>query len=126
MAEYGPTGIANACATAGDGMTALASLFLAMGGFAALALAMQRHARAAGVAANMRLRWAGATLLVVSLGLRLIEPGWRIGAVEWTGQAALAAACVVLALLYRPRVLPPATLVTGGLGIILTVIQLAQ
>lgn len=107
-------------------MIALASLLLSLGGFAALALAMPRHARAAGLAANVSLRWAGAALLLLSLGVRLVEPGWRIGAVEWTGQAALAAACVALALLGRPRILPLATLVTGGLGIVIALVQLAQ
>jgi hypothetical protein len=91
-------------------MMSLASLLLALGGFAALSLSMQRHARQAGprrwLPGPRYLRWIGWSFLLLSLIIRLGKPDWRPAVVEWVGALGLAAAIVVVTLIYRPRLLP--------------------
>jgi hypothetical protein len=91
-------------------MTGLSSFLMALAGFAALSLSMQRHARQAEVPAWLPrpglLRWTGWAFLALSVLIRLPTPAWRIGIVEWVGELGLAALVVVLTLFYRPRFLP--------------------
>lgn len=92
-------------------MIALPSMLLLFSGFTALSLSMQRHARQVFAQGRMpisshRLRFIGWVLIGVSLALRLGQPGWRIGLVEWVGLCGAAAALVVVTLLKRPQWLP--------------------
>ena len=104
-------------------MTPVISLLLALAGFAGLALAMPRHAAQAKlgglwIARAPWLRVFGWMALACSLFVRLTRPDWRVGLVEWVGEAGLAAAMVEIILLGRPallRVVPVAAL--GGVPI---------
>ncbi|QUT06691.1 DUF3325 domain-containing protein [Sphingobium phenoxybenzoativorans] len=92
-------------------MTAsLISLLLALGGFAALSLSMQRHARQAEAQGWLPrrpvLRWIGWGFLASSFIRCIARPDWRPALVEWVGALGLAAGIVVLILIYRPRMLP--------------------
>lgn len=86
----------------------IASLAFAVAGLAGLALSLHRHARQAALAPRLAahpalLRGAGALLLLASLLARTHGADWRIGLVEWIGQAGLCAAAVMLLLTYRPH-----------------------
>ncbi|HEX7782904.1 MAG TPA: DUF3325 domain-containing protein [Sphingobium sp.] len=91
-------------------MTELSSFLLALAGFASLSLSMQRHARQAEsprwLPRQKTLRLTGWAFISLSLLIRLSMPGWRIALVEWVGALGLAATLVVLALHYRPRLVP--------------------
>lgn len=99
-------------------MTFLPSLLLTIAGLGCLGLSLHRHAGQAGIGKQMpaRLRPAGWGLLVLSLAAAVTTGNWRIALVEWIGQAGLAAAVIVLLLIYRPRALPRAVLIAGVCG----------
>jgi len=89
-------------------MSALAPFLLAFAGFAALALAMQRHhralfGRAPGRSAAAALRIAGAGGLAAALWACVEGWGWAIGAVAWFGVLSAAAFPVVLLLALAGR-----------------------
>lgn len=88
----------------------LASFLMSVAGFGLLCLSMHRHARQAGIHDRSApfLRIAGWGILLISLAADLIAGNWRLMIVEWIGQAGLAAAAIVVILLYRPRLLPGA------------------
>ncbi|OHT18797.1 DUF3325 domain-containing protein [Edaphosphingomonas haloaromaticamans] len=105
----------------------MASALLLLAAYAALSLAMRRHAAQAVpdgrlVRHEAPLRIAGWTFLAASLALRLAAPGWRAGMVEWVGLNAAAAAIVVLALLYRPRWLPAMGLAALPLALLVLIV----
>jgi len=91
-------------------------------GFVALCLAMQRHHEQ--VLGHRRippgrqgmLAGGGWLLLAASLAPPVLDSGWGLGLVVWTGLLTAAALPVVLMLTYRPRwVMATATLaVLGG------------
>jgi hypothetical protein len=92
-----------------------ASFLMSIAGFGLLCMSMHRHARQAGIQDRSArfLRVAGWCALIISLAVGLIAGNWRLMIVEWIGQAGLAAAAVVVILLYRPRILPGAVVVAA-------------
>lgn len=87
----------------------LAAFCLAYAGFAALALAMDRHYEDifnAAIAPTQRvpLRLAGAAALGLSLWLAGVTYGWSYGVVEWIGMLAIAGLLLIWVLTYRPVV----------------------
>jgi len=99
-------------------MTDLATLAVALVGFAALALSMHRHHRdifgkAPTVPRRLALRIAGWGLLGMSLATCIATFGWAIGLVHWTGLLTAAGMTVALLLaakparLWRPRTSGP-------------------
>ncbi|MDR3014503.1 MAG: DUF3325 domain-containing protein [Delftia acidovorans] len=89
-------------------MAHLICQLLALGAFACLALAMDRHqedlfGRQLPPARTRRLRMAGWTLLVLSLGAALQVDPWSLGLVSWFGHIAAAAAIVLLSMVARER-----------------------
>lgn len=93
-------------------MKPLLALALAWAGFAALALAMDRHHRQVlhGLPPprqRLLLRAAGALGLAGSLLACVAHAGWSTGAVLWLGLLPVAAVPVALALVYAPSVLAP-------------------
>jgi len=88
-------------------MTLLA-LLLCLTGFAALALAMDRHHHAlVGVRpAKARKRWlqlAGTLVLILALVVSITAWGPAYGPIYWLGLLTAGAAPVLLALTYAPR-----------------------
>lgn len=87
---------------------AIAAAFVAAtAGFAALAMAMTRHAReifgrAPGQGTAWTLRIAGAVLLAAAHAFSATAWGAAIGAVAWFGVVTAGALAVVLALALRP------------------------
>jgi hypothetical protein len=89
----------------------LVALVLALAGFAALAMAMDRHARdllrRAPSPRDVRLRrCGGAFALAAAYGVMVAERGALIGTVLWFGLLSLAAAAVLLTIARiaaRPR-----------------------
>ncbi|MPY69295.1 MAG: DUF3325 family protein [Alphaproteobacteria bacterium] len=89
-------------------MSALSAFILAFAGFAALALAMDRHHRtlfdrAPGRGAALTLRLAGTAGLAASLFACADRWGWAIGAIAWFGVLSAVALGVVLLLAALPR-----------------------
>lgn len=89
---------------------AIAGIFFAYAGFAALALAMDRHYADAfgrgespppGVRRGMQL--AGSLGLVLSLAVLVTDSGWAFGILYWLGMLTLAALMLALLLAYVPR-----------------------
>lgn len=85
----------------------LAAFCLAYAGFAALALAMDRHYgalfnRAMPLAHRQPLRLSGWCALAVSLWLSGATYGWSYGVVEWIGILAIAGLVMIWALTYKP------------------------
>lgn len=77
-------------------------------GWAALSLAMSRHAREVlqrepSPLQRHLLRAAGWTALTMSLFFAAARAGWAIGTVEWFGMLTAGAASFVLLLTYHPR-----------------------
>lgn len=106
-------------------MSALAALPLALAGMALNALSMDRHARQAELTVRPRwLRAGGWTLLILSLAGALLAPNWRFALVEWIGLIGAAAACVVLILHYRPRLLGPIAAAMAAAGLLSFIGQL--
>ncbi|WP_353611457.1 MULTISPECIES: DUF3325 domain-containing protein [Sphingomonadales] len=83
------------------------SFCAAFAGFAALALVMPRHARAAGIAVDsMRaqaLRGGGWLLLVLSAAALIAAAGWQIGLVEFCAMLTVAGIAAALQLSYPTR-----------------------
>jgi len=105
-------------------LAVLASALLAHAGFAALALAMDRHYRS--MRATRRacpprlrsgLRAAGAFALALSLATALHAWPPADGAVAWFGLLTVAALALVLLLAYRPRAALTVGLTTAALGL---------
>lgn len=105
-------------------MSAAASWLLAFAGFAALSLAMHRHARDArfgperigGFALRRTCGWA---LLAASLAAALAGPRWSFALVAWIGLLGAAAASVALLLWRRPTWLPRAGVGAAVAGLLL-------
>jgi len=77
-------------------------------GFAALALALNRHHKQVWRREPSRrrqwvLRLAGWGLLLASLGLCQAQVGWASGLVWWAGLLTVAALLVIFLLTYRPN-----------------------
>ncbi|MDR0227346.1 MAG: DUF3325 domain-containing protein [Burkholderiaceae bacterium] len=86
----------------------IACQLLALGAFACLALAMDRHqqdlwGRELAASATRTLRAAGWALLLMSLAAALASDPRSLGLVAWFGHISAAAALVVLALIARER-----------------------
>ncbi|MGU3667393.1 DUF3325 domain-containing protein [Methylobacterium sp. A49B] len=93
----------------------LLSLLLGFSGFAALALSLDRHHRAAFRSPVPRrrvpgLRAAGWSGLALSFAAAVASAGWNFGPVQWTGALTGSALMVVALISYRPRWLRPAAL----------------
>jgi len=91
-------------------LAGLASALLAHAGFAALALAMDRHHRSMratrrGCPPRLRLALRAAGTLALALSLATALRAWPTadGAVAWFGLLTVAALALVLLLAYRPR-----------------------
>jgi len=91
-------------------LAGLASALLAHAGFAALALAMDRHYRSMratrrGCPPRLRSRLRAAATLALALSLAAALRAWppADGAVAWFGLLTAAAIVLVLLLAYRPR-----------------------
>lgn len=89
----------------------IAGICFAYAGFAALALAMDRHyadAFGRGEAPSSGLRHAmqgaGILALVLSLATIVADVGWAFGSLVWLGGLTLAALLLALLLAYVPRV----------------------
>ncbi|RYF45104.1 MAG: DUF3325 domain-containing protein [Comamonadaceae bacterium] len=87
----------------------LAAFCLAYAGFAALALAMERHYedlfdRAIAPLQQRPLRLLGWVALAISLWLSGATYGWSYGLVEWIGMLAIAGLVLIWILTYRPAV----------------------
>ncbi|MBB1602306.1 DUF3325 domain-containing protein [Variovorax sp. UMC13] len=81
---------------------------LCLPGFAALALAMERHqeelfAHAFAPSLTRRLRVAGWSALLLALGVLVGAQGWGLGLVSFSGHTSLAAGLVFVALLLQGR-----------------------
>jgi len=99
----------------------LAAFLLAYGGFAALALAMDRHYEAvfdSAISARRRLmlRWLGSIGLAASLWASVAVYGWSYGLTEWIGILAIAGLLLIWILTYRPAV----ALMLAGVAVLLT------
>ena len=89
-------------------MNVLVTVLIVLAGWAALALAKPRHARALlghepGPALRFWLRLAGALCLGGGVWLCLLLWGWRIGLVAWFGIAGAAGLVLVFLLPYLSR-----------------------
>ena len=88
-------------------MITLLALALCLVGFAALALAMDRHQRQVWQRVRPRgrapLRLVGVAALCAALAACVAHAGWATGLVLWTGLLSAAALAVALAMSYRPR-----------------------
>lgn len=89
-------------------MTHLLTALLSLGGFAALALAMERHQEdlfgAPLPAARTRLlRAAGWLLLLLALGVAVRSHGWSLGLVAYSGHTSFGAGVVFVALIWADR-----------------------
>lgn len=92
------------------------TLLLAFAGFAALALSLDRHHRAAfhapvGRGKRVGLRVAGWAGLALSLAGAVLSSGWTFGPVQWVGSLTGSALAVVGLAAVRPRWLRAAALV---------------
>jgi len=88
----------------------IAGIFFAYAGFAALALAMDRHyadAFGRGESPSPRLRrvmqTVGSIGLCLSLAMLVAHSGWALGTLYWLGVLTLAALTLALLLAYVPR-----------------------
>jgi hypothetical protein len=92
-------------------------------GFAALAMAQERHWRRAvghghpSPARVIGLRIAGAAALVLALGLALLRDGASFGAILWTAALTVGALAVAGTLTWRARWLRPLALSRGRVGV---------
>jgi hypothetical protein len=82
---------------------------LSYAGFAALSLAMNRHARDVlqrelPSTQRLALRIAGCGSLAMSLYLMITHTGWPVGVVEWFGMLTAGAVSFALLLSYLPRI----------------------
>jgi len=89
----------------------MAGICFAYAGFAALALAMDRHyadafGRGEAPSASLRrtLQWTGALGLALSLAAIVADAGWALGSIVWCGALTLAALALALLLAYVPRI----------------------
>lgn len=88
-------------------MITLLAFFLAIIGFASLALSMHRHHRDLFSCPPSRLRSVGFSLigwclLISSFWVCIVSSGWAIGPVLWVGILTIAALIIVLALTFGP------------------------
>lgn len=97
---------------------------LAFGAFAALSLAMDKHARDVLGASRATprlcraLRIAGWIGLAVAFALAVLDSGWNLGPVLWLGALTASALALVLWLLpYAPRAVVPAAWLVPLAGI---------
>lgn len=103
-----------------------ADILLCFAGFAAWALAMDRHRAdawpeappASRLVAPAALRWAGGVVLTASLFWALARPTSTaaLAAVIWVGALTLGAIAVVAVLTWRPRWLPAMAMAGALLG----------
>ncbi len=105
----------------------LSVALIGFAGFAALCLAMEKHAaellgRKPGHTALRGLRIGGWALLVLSLGLAVQVRGWAHGLVEWIAVLMAGATLWVFGLPYQPRVLLGLAAVSVVLGPLLAVL----
>jgi hypothetical protein len=105
-------------------MLILAQALLALGGLAALCLAMPRHhADALGQRPEPRrrawLRGLGWSSLALALIAGVLARGWARGSLLGLGLATLAAAVVVLVGSSRPRWIPPLCLASAAGSVLL-------
>lgn len=89
-------------------MMSVLAFGFALAGFAALALAMHRHARqvwhrALRPGLQSLLRIMGAGLLAASFAASAADAGWAIGSVLWLGWLTAAALIVGMVLTYWPQ-----------------------
>ena len=87
----------------------IAAFLLAYGGFAALALAMDRHyedlfSQPITRSRRVLLRWVGWFGLALSLWACASVYGWAYGMTEWIGMLAIAGLMLIWILTYRPAV----------------------
>jgi len=88
------------------------ALLLAIAGFGGLSLTMARHSRQAAfdgsiIARRVPMRPLSWLLIIASAIIDMAKGNWRFGLVEWIGLAGVAAAIVMLAHTYRPRLVFP-------------------
>ena len=108
----------------------IAGIFFAYAGFAALALAMDRHYADAfgrgespspGLRRGMQL--AGSLGLVVSLAMLVADSGWAFGILYWLGVLTLAALTLALSLAYVPRLGLWAAVPSTGLALLASLLS---
>ena len=92
-------------------MTHALMFVLCLAGFAALALAMERHqddlfGRALAPRRTRALRSVGWAALLLALAVAVQAKGWSLGLVTLSGHTSLCAAIVCVALIVRQRLAP--------------------
>lgn len=106
------------------------SLLLSFAGFAALALSLDRHHRAAFPVPRPRrrigsLRAAGWCGLGLSFAAAVAAAGWSFGPVQWIGSLTGSALAVVVLIAYRPAWLRNAALSALPLALLTLPLALA-
>lgn len=96
----------------------LISFFIALGGFAALALAMPRHKAQLSPKAARWWRPIGWVLTLGSFIPCVLEAGFSLALTAWLGVLSLAAFSVAMALTYRPHWLRPVGMASVGAGLV--------
>ena len=111
-------------------LASIAGIFFAYAGFAALALAMDRHyADAFGRGESpppslcRGMQMAGSLGLVLSLAMLVAESGWAFGILYWLGVLTLAALTLALLLAYVPRLGLWAAAPSAGLAFLATLLS---
>jgi hypothetical protein len=89
-------------------MTHLAPFLACLAGFTLLALAMTRQqkalfGRALALTTTRAMRFSGACVLLLALGLLVAGQGWGLGLVLYSGHTSLAAGIVYCALIGHAR-----------------------
>ena len=108
----------------------IAGIFFAYAGFAALALAMDRHyadafGRGESPSSGLRrgMQVAGCLGLVLSLAMLVANAGWAFGILYWLGVLTLAALTLALLLAYVPRLGLWAAAPSAGLALVASVLS---
>ena len=109
----------------------IAGIFFAYAGFAALALAMDRHyadafGRGESPSPGLRrgMQMAGSLGLVLSLAMLVADSGWAFGILYWLGVLTLAALTLALLLAYVPRLGLWAAAPSAGLAFLASLLSL--
>ncbi|QEI08010.1 DUF3325 domain-containing protein [Pigmentiphaga aceris] len=109
----------------------VAGIFFAYAGFAALALAMDRHyadafGRGESPSPSLRrtMQMVGSLALVLSLAMNVAGAGWAFGSLYWLGGLTLAALTLALLLAYVPRLGLRAAVPSVGLALMTTALSL--